>query len=322
VSVWFADDYARELEAAGHLAAYRSRVWDRAAKKVFTFPGPAEWHPDAWVGRKAVELLTEDAGEQPFFGWISFSGPHFPFDPPAEYLDRVDLARYPEPVRRDGEFEDPGRIHHRSWRGTRGWIESGANRDHDNEYWRRLRHHYLANVALIDDQVGAVLAAAEERFGDDLVVIFSCDHGEMLGNHGLWGKGNCFYDDVLRVPLIHRRAGRRGAGTRSDSLVSLVDVCPTLVSAAGGVPNPVDGHDLDGAGHRHVFAEGEGFSVVTDGRRKLVTIRKDGAELTEMFDLEADPHEFEDVAGKPSYAETERDLLAATVAAYLDTTMP
>lgn len=322
VSVWFRDDYARELEAAGHLAAYRARVWDKPAKKVFTFPGPAEWHPDAWVGRKAVELISADSGEQPFFGWISFSGPHFPFDPPAEYLDRVDLGRYPAPARRDGEFEDPGRIHHRSWRGQRGWIESGANREHDEDYWRRLRHHYLANVALIDDQVGAVLAAAEERFGDDLVVIFSCDHGEMLGNHGLWGKGNCFYDDVLRVPLIHRRAGRDGAGTRSDALVSLVDVLPTLLAAAGGSPDAVDGRHLDGDGHPHVFAEGEGFSVVTDGRSKLVTVRKDGAELTEMFDLETDPHEFDNVAGKPSNAETERDLLAATVAAYLDTAMP
>jgi len=323
VSVWFGDDYACELADAGHLASYREQVWNAAAKKVFTFPGPAGWHPDAWVGRKATELIAAHTGDEPLFAWVSFSGPHFPFDPPAEYLDRVDLDAAGEPVRREGEFDDPARIHHRSWKGsTKGWIESGVNSEHTDEYWHRLRHHYLANVALIDDQIGAVLAAAEERFGDDLVVVFSCDHGEMLGNHGLWGKGNCFYDDVLRVPLIHRRAGRRLAGTRSDALVSLVDVFPTLVAAAGGSPGPVDGRDLDGPGHQHVFAEGEGFSVVTDGRHKLVTVRKAGAEHTEMFDLSIDPYEFDDIAGKPSYAEQQRDLLTATVAAYMDTLLP
>lgn len=143
VSVWFGDDYARELADAGHLASYREQVWNTAAKKVFTFPGPARWHPDAWVGRKATELIAGHTGEEPLFAWVSFSGPHFPFDPPAEYLDRVDLEAAGEPVRRDGEFDDPARIHHRSWKGpTKGWIESGINSEHTDEYWRRLRHHY------------------------------------------------------------------------------------------------------------------------------------------------------------------------------------
>ena len=57
VSVWYYDDYSQELDAAGYLKAYRDATWDRSAHKVFAFPGPAEWHPDSWVGRKAQEAM-------------------------------------------------------------------------------------------------------------------------------------------------------------------------------------------------------------------------------------------------------------------------
>lgn len=322
VSVWFYDDYARELAAAGHLEAYRDAVWDREARKVFTFPGPTEWHPDAWVGRKSREWINDYDDDQPMFCWASFSGPHFPFDPPEAYLDRVDEAAIGDPVTKPGEFDDPQRIHHRSHHGPPGWIESGVNSQYSETYWRRLRRNYLANVALLDDEIGALVQAAEARFGDNLVIVFTSDHGEMLGNHGMWGKGNCFYEDVLSVPLLYRRPDRAAAGTRSDALVSLVDVLPTLVGAAGGEAGAVDGGDLDDPQHRHVFSEGEGFQVVTDGHHKLVTVRKDGAAYTELFDLDRDPHEFEELAGDPEYAQVQRDLQAAALGALLDSVIP
>jgi arylsulfatase A-like enzyme len=324
VSVWFNDDYAAELAEAGHLEAYRAAVWDSSARKVFPFPGPAEWHPDRWVGRKAAEYLSGHTGGQPLFAWVSFSGPHFPFDPPEEYLDRVDDDALGEPDVRPEEFADERRIHHRSFHGPqRGWIEGVGGPDVDEDYWRRLRRNYAANVAMLDDEVGRVLVAAQERFGDDLEVVFSCDHGEMLGNHGFWGKANCFYEDVLNVPLLHRSAGGAGAGTRSDALVSLVDVAPTLAAAAtasGGLGD-VDGRILGGAGHEVVLAEGEGFVTVTDGRYKLAVVRKQGFAGRELFDLLEDPGEFTDVSGRPEYAAIERDLTAAALDALVDTTL-
>ncbi|GAB3919560.1 hypothetical protein GCM10027613_23730 [Microlunatus endophyticus] len=245
VSVWFRDDYAEELDRAGHLEAYRRAVWDKESAKVFTFPGPSEWHPDAWVGRKACERIAASDPTVPQFFWISISGPHFPFDPPEEYLDRVDLQAMGAP-RVFGELEDPQRIHYRSLHGAdASWIESGSNDRYIPEYWQRLRHHYFANVALIDDQIGRIRTALSERFGDDVMIIFTPDHGEMLGNHGMWGKGHCFYTDVMRVPLLVRSPGV--TASRSDDLVSLVDLFPTMVCAAGGDPGPqVDGIDLLG----------------------------------------------------------------------------
>ncbi|WP_419999544.1 sulfatase [Streptomyces boninensis] len=325
VSVWFRDDYAAELEAAGHLEAYRDAVWDREARKVFTFPGPAEWHPDSWVGEKSVDLIRSHGdGGQPFFAWISFSGPHFPFDPPEEYLERVDEGELGEPRIDAGEWTDPDRLHYRSFHGpSQGRVEGGGDRHNDPEYWRRLRRHYAANVALIDDQVGCILAAARERFGDDLVVVFSCDHGEMLGNHGFWGKNRCYYDDVLRVPLIIRRPGLPDAGTRSDRLTSLVDVCPTLLRAAGQTPDPgCDGKPLGDAGHPHVFAEGERYTTVTDGRHKLTLAHADGMTYTELHDTAADPYETTNLAGRPEAAEPQRDLQAAALDALLRTALP
>src|SRR5690606_8262050 len=105
--------------------------------------------------------------------------------------------------------DGPGRIHHDDFHGgPRGAIEGlgmapgRAMKNYDEDYWQRLRQSYFANVALIDDEVGRVLAAAREHLGDNVVIIFTADHGEMLGNHGLWGKHNCSYEDVLNVPFI------------------------------------------------------------------------------------------------------------------------
>lgn len=324
VSVWFRDDYAREMDAAGLLADYRAAVWNRQARKVFEFPGPAEWHPDAWVGRKASDWIASYRDDRPLFGWISFSGPHFPFDPPVEYLSRVDQQLVGDAFVDPSEWDQPGRLHYRSFHGpAQGYMEGGGYHDRDAEYWHRLRLHYLANVALIDDEIGRVIAAAEARFGDDLVVVFSCDHGEMLGNHGFWGKNRGFYEDVLGVPLVVRRPGATEAGSRSDRLTSLVDVFPTLIDDADAEPvGEIDGRRLDAPGHACVLAEGERFQVVTDGRHKLVHAQLDGVRHTELYDLGTDPAEVADVAGTPQYAQIQRDLANAAVHATLGAALP
>src|SRR5690606_26123172 len=106
-------------------------------------------------------------------------------------------------------------------------------------------------------------------------------------------------------------------------LTSLVDVFPTLLAAAGTeLPGPVDGRPLDATGHEYVFAEGEGFLTVTDGRYKLLVAQRDDTTYTELFDLETDPAEFVDVAGRPEYAAVQRDLQAAALEALLATTLP
>ncbi|MGN6564142.1 MAG: sulfatase family protein [Thermomicrobiales bacterium] len=330
VSVWFADDYNQELDRAGYLAAYRDAIWNRDLHKVFPFPGPAEWHPDRWVGRKAAEFVDGYDAERPLFLWLSFSGPHFPFDAPDDYLDRVNADQVGQGVSRASEFADPGRIHYHSFHGPRGIEGAGAangggTQSYSAEYWTALRTRYFANVALIDEQVGAVLAALERRFGDNVLVIFTADHGEMLGDHRLWGKNNCGYDDVLTVPLLVRDPG--GPAPRTTAArVMLIDLLPTCLAAAG-----VTGYQADGAslpdvvargGHPYIFSESENFVAVTDGTTKYIHVRRDGEPLTEVFDLAADPHEFENVAAEPAYADRKAALQQAVVDLFMDRLLP
>ena len=310
VSVWFYDDYSRELDAAGYLEAYREATWDQANRKVFAFPGPEAWHPDSWVGRKSLAYLSDYALEQPIFLWASFSGPHYPFDPPAEYFQRVDMS-HDQRISSETEFDDPSRIHSATYHGRPGGAidgsgaaPDGATKNFTERYWRDLRRSYFANVAQIDDYVGRILNATEQRFGEDVLIVFSADHGEMLGNHGLWGKNNCAYEDVWNVPLIVKYPGERLAEV-SAAKVMLVDILPTCLAAAGLPHDFCDGLPLGervaSGGADYVFAEGEGFLAVSDGRYKLVRVGQGERQHVELVDLEADPHEFVNLASDPAY---------------------
>jgi arylsulfatase A-like enzyme len=325
-SIWFWNDYSRELDAAGYLPAYRDACWDKKHGKVFVFPGPADWHPDAWVGRKAVEYLHRLAPGLPSFTWVSFSGPHYPMDPPAEYLDRVDAAKIGLGVWQDGEFDDPGKIQYEGFHGgptggTEGrWFDgSGACQTLSEEYRRRYRHYYFANVVLIDDWIGRVLAAAEARFKENLLVVFTSDHGDMLGNHRLTAKNRCAYEDVLRVPLFVRGPGFLPA--RSAARVSLLDVMPTCLAAAGVECPPVDGGDLRVTNRRHIITEAEGFVTVQDERFKYIQSREAGGVRCELYDLQNDPHEFTNLARHPAHAPVLAELRARVVDHFVGTVL-
>lgn len=330
VSVWFSDDYSLELDAAGYLPAYRDAIWNRDYQKVFPFPGPAKWHPDSWTGRKAAELIDDHVGDNPLFLWLSFSGPHFPFDAPDEYLDRVDPERVGRVRYAEGEFDDPDRIHCSSYHGPKGIegagsTDGGGTKVYSDAYWRELRTRYYANVALIDEQVGRVLEAVARRFGDNALIIFTADHGEMLGNHRLWGKHNCAYEDVLNVPLLVRYPGSPPA-ERTTARAMLTDIMPTCLDAAG-VPIPqVDGMPLaditSGGGHSHVFAEGEGFISVSDGASKYVRATQGGRLFRELFDLKTDPGEVRNVINDPDYEQTQIRLQQQMEELFLSALLP
>ena len=311
---------AAELDAAGYLSAYREATWNRANAKVFPFPGPAEWHPDSWVGRKACEFLDSYRSGQPLFLWVSFSGPHYPFDAPAEYYERVDMS-LDDRVFSAEEFDDPSRIHSATFHGgPTGAIDGlgpapgGATKNYGASYWRELRRNYFANVAQIDDAIGRILAALDARFGENTLIIFTADHGEMLGNHGLWGKNNCAYEDVWNVPLIVTQPADDEPRT-SDAMCTLVDILPTCLAAAGVSHEFCDGSPLAeriaAGGADYVFAEGEGFLAVSDGRFKLTRVAQGERQHSELIDLESDPHEFVNRFGDPALQAEQARLLAA-----------
>lgn len=339
-SLRFYDDYSTALDAAGYLGAYRDEAWKPGNRKVFSFPGPAEWHPDSWVGRQAREYVDRYAADAPLYLWVSISGPHYPFDAPAEYLERVNEEHIGAGAYEQGEFDEPTRIHHASFHGPGGIDGAGsapdrACKNYTDDYWRRLRRQYFANVALIDEQVGLLLASIERRFGDNVLVAFTTDHGELLGNHRLWGKNNCAYEDVWSVPLLVRYPGGTGGdgasanGTPVGQRVSLVDIAPTCLRVAevGGTGGS-DGVTMDGAdlweviasgGRPHVICETSEYLAVSDGEHKLIHFRRGDTRYVELFDLQRDPGEFRNVAQLPEYGAARATLSGVIADIFVDT---
>jgi choline-sulfatase len=181
---------------------------------------------------------------------------------------------------------------------------------------RRARRAYFANISYIDEQIGALLAVLDRAgFGEDTAILFTSDHGDMLGDRGLWFKMS-FRDGAARVPLMLAAPGL--APGRRDHPVSLLDVLPTLADLAGVDPADVDcdGESLLAFGPRgpvpmEYAAEGSVAPMVAlrDGRFKLTLCEADSPQL---FDLEADPDEARDLAADPAHAATLARLTAAT----------
>jgi arylsulfatase A-like enzyme len=307
VSVWFQDDYSRELERAGYLQAYREAVWSRENQKVFPFPGPTNLHPDYWVGERAAEHIRSSK-EDALFAWISFSGPHYPFDAPQEYWEKVDEEKLPPIILEKGEFDGEDRIHHDSYHGGRnsnidgsGPAPGRACKNYTEDYWRELRISYHANMKLIDDQIGKIIDAVHDRNGDNALILFTADHGEMLGNHGLWGKHNCGYEEVWKIPMIVKFPGQK-KGESSKKLVNSTDIFPTCLEAAGAEEIECDGISLYRKEEReYTFAEGEGYLAITDGRYKYIHVQKGQEAGRELLDLQEEPQEFRNLMGLDRY---------------------
>ena len=265
---------------------------------------------------KAAEYIENYEKDEPLFAWVSFSGPHYTFDAPEEYLKKVDGKKLPPLKRREGEWKDPARIHHDSYFGGNranidgcGMAQEHACKNYTDAYWDSLRVNYCANVKLIDDQIGRILEAVRRKYGDNAMLIFTADHGEMLGSHGLWGKHNCAYEEVWHIPLLIRYPGQKEKASDSR-LVNSTDLLPTCLRA-GNIPIPAcDGKPLQDQSWKreYTFAEGEGYLAVTDGRYKYVHVQKGEEQGRELLDLVRDPDEFENKIEREEYQKALAEL--------------
>lgn len=325
ISMWFYDDCGIDLEKQGLLAEYRRLfVTEKKAGYLPDYPHDAKTHPDSWTGQKALEYLDRCSAEQPHFMWVSFSGPHYPMDVPTEYMDRVDMDRDIPRRFRDGEWEDETKHNRMGYYGTGPCTEGGGNAvngaqmNFDEAYWRRWRQKYYANIVQIDDYVGAIIRKAQSIWGDDLYIVFTADHGDMMGNHSLWGKNSALYNDVLKVPLvIHHPAQtkRRDVPQR----VCSTDVFPTLLDFGGAQSVPgIDGQTLEKVvskgGRDVIYSSCEGRVAVVRGEWKLCVNAvgfeyKDGAKIyRELYYLAEDPDEYVNRYSDPTCASIVTEL--------------
>lgn len=214
--------YQDRLRQLGLLDAYCRDMAERVEKgQYLARPSVVlpEDHNDSFVADRAIEFLRNQPADKPYCLVTSFFGPHPPIDAPGRYATLVapETLELPPNVPERFNYHD-------------------AKFDHAE--LRRVRANYFGKMALIDDNIGRLIETLRRRgTWDNTLVIFSADHGEMLGAHGTFSKGR-FYEESGRVPLLMRWPGRIPSGRRAKALSNLIDLYATIVEAAGGKVSP------------------------------------------------------------------------------------
>jgi len=279
-----------------------------------TYVLPERLHPTHWTGETAVKFLKTYDRREPFFLKASFARPHSPYDPPERWMKHYADADLPKAV-------------------VGKWAERYAKRSSDRaDLWhgdlgadqvRSSRQGYYGSVSFVDEQIGRILEALEQRgWLDRTLIIYTTDHGDMTGDHHLWRKSYA-YQASARIPMLMRWPTRLAAAKRgqmSSAPVELRDILPTFLDVASATgAETLDGRsllrlvrgepaewrtylDLE---HDICYSPDNHWSALTDGHYKYIVHAKSGEE--QFFDLEKDPGELNDLAPDSAYQSQVRE---------------
>lgn len=290
---------------------------------------PAQYHQTTWCVEKAIEFMEENKDkDHPWLISLNPYDPHPPLDPPQEYKDRLKVEDMPLPLWKEGELDNkPPHQQKDFYQGGQDGQAEPFPTLSDADKREHFRDYY-AEIELVDDQFGRLMNYLEESGQrENTLVIYMSDHGEMNGDHGLYWKGAYFYEALTHVPLIMSCPSRILQNVKSNALVELVDIAPTLMELAGyEVPYYMQGKSLipiltgkadkdyhkdsvyseyyycmKGT-HEDIFA-----TMYFDGRYKIVNYH--GKEFGELYDLEKDPNEFENLWDSPEYQNLKANLI-------------
>ena len=272
---------------------------------------PASASREAYLFDRGIAFL-EAAAREPQRPWalvVSTEAPHDPYLVPRELYDRYDPDRLELPASADDDLADRPAIYRRI---QRTWDALGR------DTVAQATACYYAACSGIDDQVGRILAALRASGQeDDTLVVFTSDHGDYLGAHGMWLKGVAPFEEAYKVPLVLRGPGVP-RGLRVDAPVSLLDLPRTLVRLLLGTDFGGHGRDLgpwlegrEGAGEAFAEFHGQrlGYTqrIVWRGPHKYVF---NGFDFDELYDLAADPFEQRNLAAEPAARPLARSLAA------------
>lgn len=290
------EDYVDYLADAGWKGYSRAHATGNNDMHPAPSPLPAEHFVDTWVAERSMHHLREHVEkrkDKPFFMWTSFPKPHSPYDPPRPYDAMYDPRRVPKPFGNIDMLKD---------RDPQMLITAIT---HGMEYmspeaFQNARAHYYGLITYQDLMIGRLLKFLDETgLRDDTIIIYTADHGDMLGDFGTCFKGN-FMEGSVHVPFIVSAPGQVPAGKTSKELVGLQDILPTLKALTGvEMKHKMDGLDLSGALNGKGGVRDITFSqylddpmqkyMAFDGRWKYIYSQSNAVE--ELYDLENDPHE-------------------------------
>ena len=302
------DDYQTWLGERGHVGRefahgmcnndYLCRPWHL----------PEDCHVTNWASRQMARMIRRRDPTRPALLYLSYCHPHPPLDPPACYLELYRDAEIDLPY--EGDWTDSDAYPIRALRSKVGTFGEA--------FLRSARRAFYALCTHIDHQLRVVIGTLrEEGMLSNTILMFTSDHGDMLGNHGMWAK-RCFYENAAHVPLLlsGQPVGLDHHAT-DDRLVGLADVMPTLLELCGlDVPDTCEGRSaVSGERREWLFGEVSDGPLATrmahDGRYKLIYYPVGNA--VQLFDLARDPNELHDLAADPRAADARERLERALV---------
>ncbi len=277
---------------------------------------PKEDSQTYWITDRAVDFLQQRDREKPFFLFVSYLDPHSPSHLCEPYWNMFDAGKMPLPPSFKLDLSKD--------------TKTNANRHevYDPKIVKAMTAAYYAKVTMVDDNVGRLLERLREMgLADNTLIVFTADHGNMLGDHNRWFKG-VMYEGSARIPLLMKAppagpfAAQFNRGAVVSNIIENIDVMPTLCEMAG-VPLPptgIQGRSMTalvaGTGKdwkECAFAE-RGSSMVRTAQYKFIkneakNVRRGGEEV-ELYDLTKDPLEMNNLAKNPAQAEAVKELAA------------
>jgi arylsulfatase A-like enzyme len=294
---------------------------------------PEEFHYNHFISQRTIERIEHASrAQKPFFCWASFPDPHPPYIVPSPWSDMYEPQQMPIAQLTPGEHErnprhfgltqqeDADEQMRRIFAGD-GAVHGAHAHRLDPQEVRTNTACYWALVSFLDEHVGRILRALEGLGqAENTLVVFTTDHGHYLGHHGLYNKAIHHYEDLLRIPMIVRWPGKTPAGSVSSDLQNLVDLAPSFLSAAGvDIPFHMTGKDATGnwAGgaavrdysiteNHHGYRKAHLHTFV-ESRYKITVYR--AWDEGELFDLQEDPGELNNLWDDPDSQLLKRDLL-------------
>lgn len=299
------DDYELFLGDRGYAGRYFEHGMSNNEYSYRPWFFPEELHPTNWASNQMCRVIKRKDPERPAFWYLSYRHPHPPLIPLQTYIDLYrDMGI---------QIDEP---YHGNWTNPDDpWFSLQVDKDRGAKFTAEQIHAArLAFYALcthIDHQLRVVIGTLrEEGLLDNTIICFTSDHGDMLGNHGMWAK-RLFYENSANVPMLlmgvkdDERVGHHRVENR---VVGWQDIMPTLLDLAGvQIPDTVEGMSMVGVKKRDwIYGEiDEGLRatrMICDGRYKLIYFAT--GNRSQLFDLENDPRELKDLAESPDHAET------------------
>lgn len=307
---------------------------------------PEEYHYTKWTADCTISAIDKASSEdKPFFLWCSFQDPHNPIFVPEPWASLHSPSDMPDFKYLDGEFNNKPPFYQRFFQTAQNGAGASGLDLGKNEWYSWCRQScqedtptlkkkaalYAGMISFIDYHIGRILAELKTKgIDDNTVVIFTTDHGDYLGNHGFWGKGLPSYEDVHRVPFIVRHPNVKTPGEYSDSYQSLVDIGTTSLCLAGiDIPPLQQGVDQTES-WKNVNRSARNWAMIElrqcEARFMQKTFLHDnwkivvyhGGEFGEMYDLDNDPNQYNNLWDNPQYINEQSELLKRFLTAEMD----